>query len=1074
MHLKFYISTILLLLTLYACQKEGDEQKDLLFKVKNDSGIDYRNDLSYTQELNPYTYRNYYNGAGIGVGDFDNDGLEDVYLSGNQVDNALYRNLGDLKFEKVDIPLLSSTGSWSTGVSIVDINADGLMDIYVCKAGPPEGPNRANELFINLGDWQFEERAADYGLDIKGFSIQASFFDFDKDGDLDCYLLNNSLRSVGGYDLRPNLRNISTKEGNKLLVNEGGKYVNRSEELGIHTSEIGFGLGVITADISGDTWPDIYVSNDFFERDYYYINQEGKGFKEVGDEYFSSYSLGSMGADAGDIDQDGDLDVFVAEMAPATMTRQKTKAMYDSWDKYQRALKSGYASQYSRNMLHINEDGHFQDISRASGIEATEWSWAPLIFDFDNDGHNDLFVSNGVGKDLLDRDYLAYMANEQSVAALIAGKDDESLKKLIDIMPESKVDNAFFIQRRKYEFEDIVSTHTDLKPSVSNASAFADFDLDGDLDLIISNINDPASVLENRSYGKNFVLLDLIGNAGNPSAIGAKVELIVNGAARVAQQNPYRGFQSTVSSRIHFGLDSITAVEDLVVTWTDGQIERYTDLTINEINKIKKGEGEPFVVKPMSESDLIIQVIDSIEYDYPVRLFNEFNKEKLLVKMSDKTGPMMYLNNSRKEIISGGAKGHHLNISKAENIASTSAIAETIINPHVTDIVEFDFDGDGDMDLYIAHGGRVFSKYSTELNDQILIKKGNDYSLIPDAVTFDSPTVTGAVAAGDLDGDGYEDIVIGEQVAEDIYGAETSLYVYMNEKGKRLQGKISITDLGAIHDVAIADLDNDGILEIIVAGEWMSIKIFHVKGDDYQDVTENFGMSQMEGMWRSIQIVDIDQDGDLDMIATNQGTNSIFSKEHKLYVNDFDQNGRKEQILTRSVAGIDYPELDFDDMAAQMPSIKRKYQSYAAYAEASIDEIFDIERISEARVLSLSELRSALFINYDGVLRFQALPAELQYSSMYASAVADVNNDGILDILIGGNEYRYKPQFGRDDASRGHVLLGSMENDEYTISSTKSLGIKGEIRSIIPVGDDEYLIGVYGEDIKKYKIEVNE
>ena len=450
-----------------------NKETNHLFVSKSNTGIDFANHLSYTQEINPYTYRNFYNGAGVAIGDLNNDGWEDIYFTGNLVDNQLYKNLGNFKFENVTAySQTSCPDSWSTGVSLVDINNDNLLDIYVCKSGPPFGENRANELFINKGNFRFEEEASKYGLDVKGFSVHASFFDFDKDGDLDCYLLNNSIRSIGGYDLRPGLRDEPTMDGNMLLVNTNGRFENRSSELGIFTSSIGFGLGINTTDLNDDGWPDIYVANDFFEKDYFYINHNGEKFEEVGEQYFGSFSMGSMGVDVADIDNDGDHDIFVAEMAPESLARQKTKAVYESWDKYQKGVASGYYHQFARNMLHLFDDSHYRDISRSLRLDATEWSWAPLIFDMNNDGFKDLFISNGIGKDLLDRDYLAYMANEQRIGQLLANRDESSLKKLIDIMPSEKVLNAFFINNDNNSFERIEeSMIRNIKPSFSNATA---------------------------------------------------------------------------------------------------------------------------------------------------------------------------------------------------------------------------------------------------------------------------------------------------------------------------------------------------------------------------------------------------------------------------------------------------------------------------------------------------------------------------------------------------------------------------------------------------------------------------
>ena len=1068
-----HLFLICILYFLYGCEDE----KDYLFLVVNDSGIDFSNDLNYTQELNPYTYRNYYNGAGIGVADFDNDGLEDIYFSGNQVDNALYRNLGNLKFEKVESsPILNCTGSWSTGVSIVDINQDGLKDIYVCKAGPPEGPRRYNELFINNGNFEFTESAEKYGLRIKGFSIHATFFDFDKDGDLDCYLLNNSLRSVGGYNLQIGLRDKSSTQGNMLLVNEDGVYKNHSEELGIYTSDIGFGLGVNTSDLNGDGWVDIYVANDFFEKDYFYLNDEGKGFMEVGDSYFSCFSLGSMGVDAADIDNDGDCDIIVAEMMPSTLERKKTKATYENWDKYQKSVKSGYAHQLPRNMLHINNGGYFSDVSRMKGVDATEWSWAPLIFDMNNDGLKDIFISNGVGKDLLDRDYLSFMADEQRLQELVKNRDQESLKNLIDIMPSGKVQNSFFTQDDKFIFSDKSETLTNMKSSISNGSTLSDLDNDGDLDIIISNINDKAVILENAATN-NFVNLVLIGDRDNINAIGAEAEVKNKDLSFHATNNPYRGFQSTITSKLTIGLGSAENVDKVLIKWTDGSKERFENIRINKSNEIIKGNGIVLSEEFKEMNALNIRPIDSLAYQYPIRPFNEFNKEKLLPSMLPSNSPVVskYLEHKGSpSLFYGGSQNFGV-----RNVLSSSGLMDSLsfissFRSHVTHILPFDSDNDGDLDVYMAHGSRVFTPYSTELDDVIYENVGDDvYELKKDAIVFDDRIVTGAIAANDMNNDGLVDLIVGERIRDDTYGLSTRIFYYSNLGNS--QFKLTDTEennlsLGMISDIEINDIDGDSKPEIIVTGEWMGIRLFRIENEKLVDVSIESEILSSSGFWRDIHIVDIDNDGDLDILGANQGLNSFISRNLKLYVSDFDDNGRSEQIHALSINGKDYPIHDFDEIMSQLPKLRSKVPNYSAYSTSSMDDLFDQKLLDKIEVKTLDELRSGVFINDSFGFRFIPFPAEVQQSSMHAIEVDDINNDGLLDVLIGGNHFLYKPQFGKDDASQGHVILGRKGESGYEFGDVESLNITGEIRFIQKVDDHDFLIGVNGENLIKYRI----
>ena len=1060
--MRLSLGLIIVLLVSFACKKE----RELLFIQVENSGVDFSNDLNYSQELNPYTYRNYYNGAGVGIGDFNNDGLEDLYFTGNQVGNRLYKNLGHLRFEEVEAPLLSCFNSWSTGVSIVDINSDGLLDIYVCKSGPPGGERRFNELFINKGDFKFEEKAHEFGLDITGFSVQASFFDFDKDGDLDCYLLNNSIRSVGGYDLREGLRDIATESGNMLLVNEDGHFFNRSSEFGIYTSDIGFGLGVNTSDINSDGWKDIYVGNDFFEKDYLYINRNGKFFEESGEEYMSSFSMGSMGVDVADLNQDGKNDVLVAEMAPSTLERKKTKATYESWEKYNRSLRNGYYHQYARNMLHLNQGGYFSDVSRTKGIEATEWSWAPLIFDMDNDGLNDIYISNGVGKDLLDRDYLAYMADEYRVQELLKNRNSESLKKLIDIMPSQKVINAFYLQKGELNFEDISNTLVDQGPTFSNATALSDLDNDGDLDMVISNINDISTILENQSVN-NFLKIKLNGNERFPNVIGTELKVYMDGDAIHAECNPFRGFQSTLTQAIIIGLGQRTKVDSIKIYWPEGLAQTLYGIEVNSTIDITKSQSLESFELQNRRSNLSIKGIDTLQYQYAPRVFNEFNKEKMLTSMLPSLGPLLF-NVGEREIIYGGGQNLYPKRQDFKNGNIDSSFNKSY-RPAVSDVHSFDFDNDGDLDLYFSHGSRVFSPYSPHLNDCFYENKGNgDYAYQKNAVSFEKPIYTSCATSIDLNGDGFLDLIVGEQIRDDIYGKNTRLFYLENNEGKGFRSArvLDIDKMGMIFDLETGDVDNDGEVELLVSGEWMGIRVFDINSTNASLTESEMSLREMVGMWRDIKLADIDNDGDLDIIAANQGSNSYLKPSMKLFVNDFDGNGRAEQIFTSKVNGEYYPIHDYDEISSQLPQIRNLFKGYSDYSKATIHDLFDENIIQKAIVFQISELRSGVFINEKGALNFNEFPEEVQYSSMHEVEVGDVNEDGITDILIGGNHYLYKPQFGRDDASRGFVLIGR-EDGSY---QTESLNIEGEIRLIKNEDNNQYWIGVNEKDIIKYEI----
>lgn len=1063
---------------LFACNE--DEVSSPILKLRTDTGIVFNNVLTYTDSINPYTYRNFYNGSGLAIGDLDNDGLDDIFFTGNQVDNALYKNLGDLTFEDAtNSSGLASEDSWSTGASMVDINGDNLLDIYVCKAGPPGGVNRKNQLFINQGNLVFKDEAAKYGLDILGLSIHASFFDYDQDGDLDCYLLNNSLKSVGGYDLRAGQRDIPSSNGNKLFENIGGKYVDKTTELGIYSSDIGFGLGIMILDINNDSYPDIYVANDFFEKDYLYINQNGKGFKEQGEEYFSSFPLGSMGVDAADLNNDLKPDIFVAEMLPATLERRKTKAVFDTWEKYQNSYKKGYYHQMPRNMMYLNQyPDDFAEVGRMYDCDATEWSWAPLIFDIDNDGYKDLFISNGIGRDLLDRDYLAYMADDTKVAKLIR-EDKTALAKLIDLMPESKVQNAIFRNDAMNNFENVSELWSDMPAGVSNASAYSDLDRDGDLDLVVANVNQTSFVLENTSSTANsWIGFDLLGDGQNTSAIGAMIIVFAEGKKYMVQNVPHRGFQSSVSPSLILGLGKVDKLDSVIVKWPDGASSKLTDAKLEQYNIINKSildatntQWNPGESKNLK---LSVEVIDSLVVDHTTTTLNDFNKDPLSIQMMSSSGPSFSLiNDSKGTIVLGGGKDIPTKILGEKISLSTKEMFEKKKYSAVVGTYTFDSDNDGDTDIYLAHGSRMFTPYSSELHDVLLVNQGEgNYKEIAKGLLFPKPVITSSVSFGDIDQNGFDDIFVTENLSDNIYGKPGDGFLFLNqgENSFELFETEVLSQIGLMNTATIADLDGDGKQEIIVAGEWMGIQVFQYDENKLFNVTKKFNLGSTIGMWNTLNVIDVDNDGDMDIVAGNVGLNSVYKKEMQLTVADFDGNGKPEQIISQLIDGKYFSVQDLDDLAKQLPAVRKKYPDYATYSKASFSETFG-GKISKGSVLEV--LETSIFINENGTYKRQKLPRKAQYSSVHALALMDLNEDGILDILAGGNHHNYKPQYGKDDASSGWLILGKVENGSYVFSEVFPLGIEGEIRTIEPLSDGTVMIGLIDKDIYTYKIKVN-
>jgi len=586
-----------------------DKSSDTLFtEISEQAGIEFNNNLTYTEEFNPYTYRNFFNGAGVALGDVNNDGLLDIYFTGNLVDNKLFLNKGDNQFEDVTITAgVACPNVWSSGATFVDINGDDLLDLYVCKSGKPGGANRHNELFINNGDLTFTESANEYNLDIEGLSTHAAFFDYDKDGDLDVYILTNSGKAVGvGFDLVKDQREIPDPNGgNKFLRNDGDTFTDITLEAGIYSSEIGFGLGITLGDFNNDSWTDIFVSNDFFEKDYLYINNTQGGFDESGELYFESMSMGSMGADMADLNNDGLQEIMVTEMLPRTLSRQRTKTMFENWNKYQAAVNKGYHHQFSRNVLQRNTgNNHFLEIGRYAGVAASEWSWGALMFDMNNDGLRDIFISNGIAKDLLDRDYLNFMANADAVRQMIK-EDKNVIEELLSKIPSERVSNSALINQGQFQFKDAASNLGLAAPTFSSGSAYGDLDNDGDLDLVVNNIDAASSIFLNNSDTSNHrsIQFNLKGEKLNKNAVGSRVSVWSQGAVYYAEKFPSRGFQSSVSHNLTFGVGNCSVIDSLKITWTNGTNSIFKNLKTNKFYTFNEHDSKKYIAfKPFKRS----------------------------------------------------------------------------------------------------------------------------------------------------------------------------------------------------------------------------------------------------------------------------------------------------------------------------------------------------------------------------------------------------------------------------------------------------------------------------------------
>ena len=1075
--MKKIVLYILVLVFATSCSEEKLESPLFTLKDNHSIGLDFSNDLSYTNDFNVYKYRNYYNGGGVAIGDINNDNLVDVYMISNQNDNQLFLNKGNWKFENITQSAgTGGTRSWSTGVTMIDINADGLLDIYVCNSGDVKGDNKENELFINNGDLTFTESAAEYNLNDKGYSTQASFFDYDKDGDLDAYILNNSFQAIGSFNLRVSERpKRDLLGGDKLMRNDNGKFVDVSEEAGIYGSVIGFGLGITVGDVNNDQWEDIFISNDFFERDYLYINQKDGTFTEELTEQIPSISGASMGADIADINNDGYNEIFVTEMLPSEYERLKTVTTFENWDKYQYNVKNGYYHQYTHNYLHLNNGNNtFSDISRLSGIEASDWSWGALFFDMDNDGQKDIYIANGIYKDLTNQDYLQYIANESVLASVI--KDDGvDYKQLIDIIPSNKVANHAYHNQGNLNFVKFTSSGL-LTEGFSNGAAYGDLDNDGDLDLIVNNVNMPSFIYENHSNeneDNNFVKVILKGNDQNTKAVGATIKATTENTTQLFENQPIRGFQSSMDNRINIGIGKATVV-DLEVIWPDNTYSQISQVKAGSTIDLDIGDAKAQqTVSPNKSEKAIAQSSTTLPYVHKENRYVDFNQEGLIYHMMSTRGPCASVGDldgdKQLDIFVPGSKGKESEVwTKDQN--NSYLLHHSVEKSKGAEHIKcelFDADGDGDLDAYLASGGVEITKYSDVLFDQILLNDGTGKMVttaqrLPNAQERIS---TGAIASSDIDSDGDIDLFVGERVKIGYYGAKCKGYILINDGKGNFEDMTSsiaseLSNTNMITDAKFEDMDGDGDEDLIVAGEFMPITVYENKGGKFEKV--DLGKT-LNGWWNVIETLDIDNDGDLDIVAGNHGLNSRFKASDefpvKMYYSDFDGNGYPEGVLafTRE-DGKDYPYALRHNLTKRLPKLQKKFKDYEAYKTASIDKIFTPEELDATEISEVNELRSLVLINNGNFKFFKAvLPQEVQMSPMYAIANLDIDEDGDQDLIMGGNLYRVQPEMGRYDASYGHILRNDGKGNFTDVSRELGFLVKGEIRDIEVIDDVIYI-----------------
>ena len=1088
------------LFSFLSCDHKKTESENALFQLMPSSttGIRFVNQVEDTKDFNIFRYRNFYNGAGVAIGDVNNDGMPDIFFTSNQHDNKLYINKGNWEFEDVtEKSGIRSVHKWHTGVTMVDINGDGWLDIYLCNSGEVPGDDRSNELYINQKDGTFKEEAHEYGLDDKGQSTQAIFFDYDHDGDLDCFVLNNSNRSVESFGYDKNLRNIrDPKNGDRLYRNDGGHFVDVSAQAGIYGSEIGFGLGVTVGDVNNDGWEDIYVSNDYFERDYLYINQHNGTFKEVIDEAMGHISQGSMGSDMADINNDGYLDIFTTEMLPENDYKLKTTIKFDNYDLVNAKNQMDFHHQFTSNCLQLNnKDGTFSEISQYSGIDASGWSWGALSFDFDNDGWKDIYVCNGISKDLTNQDFLEYFSSRGMQEKVM--QQGLNFSDILKIMPTEPLINCAFVNQKNLVFKKESQLLGFTIPTFSNGAAYGDLDGDGDLDLVINNENMEASVYRNMASEQlhhHFLKIKLNGNPPNTFGLGARVTLYANGIQQMLEQMPSRGFESSVDPVLNFGLGETNTIDSLVVRWPGGKYQLIirpradTTIVLHQVNAIQIRGISNEIKSPLFSDVTATQISGNIRHKENDHI--DFKVENLIPKMLSTEGPKLAVGDVNgdglEDFYMGGASGDtaKLFIQQKNGHFEPKFQAAFAADKDFENIgaVFFDADHDGDLDLLVASGGNQARLGSPLLEPRLYLNDGKGNFKRAGSGWPNLSLNASCVRTYDFDGDGFEDIFIGARNIPGRYGIKPASVLLHNDGNGKFTDITNavapvLLDLGMVTDAQWADVDGDGKKELIVVGDWMPVTILKYLNGRLQKIRE---IKNSSGWWNCIEVSDLNGDGFPDLVAGNWGLNSRIKADSlhpaKLYISDFAMNGRTECIpVYYKTDGKAYPYFMKGEIETEIPQLKKKFLKFSEYAGKGIEDIFSPIELKRASVLTVEQTQTSVFIN-DGRGNFtlETLPARAQFSPVFGIISTDLNGDGMKDLFLAGNFYGVKPQTGRFDASYGTSFLANAKHQyDYDPPDKTGLFIKGEARDIASIktvnGESLIIVAMNNENLYIFK-----